>query len=103
VISGTEVSLIIGQTAALVTAGAVFLKQWRDNRIATARRDHTDAKIAEVANANAATAENVKKIEVATNHMKDALVASTAKASHAEGLAEGKAEERRGTNLGPHS
>jgi hypothetical protein len=35
--------------------------------------------------------ENVRKIEVATNHMKDALVAATAKASHAEGLAEGRA------------
>ncbi len=31
------------------------------------------------------TQENVTKIEVATNSMKDALVASTAKASYAEG------------------
>lgn len=38
--------------------------------------------------------ENVKKIEVATNHMKDALVAATAQASHAKGVAEGKAAER---------
>ena len=38
-----------------------------------------------------AQAENVKKIELATNSMKDALVAATAKASHAEGVAEGKA------------
>lgn len=38
-------------------------------------------------------AANVQVIEKATNSMKDQLVATTAKASHAEGLAEGKAEE----------
>ena len=37
---------------------------------------------------------NVSKIEVATNSMKDALVASTAAASHAEGKAEGVAEQK---------
>lgn len=37
------------------------------------------------------TISNVSKIEIATNSMKDALVASTAKASHAEGVAEGRA------------
>jgi hypothetical protein len=42
-----------------------------------------------------ATQENVRKIEVATNHMKDALVAATAKASHAEGLAEGRDQASR--------
>ena len=31
-----------------------------------------------------------RRTEINTNSMKDALVASTAKASHAEGLAEGK-------------
>lgn len=36
--------------------------------------------------------ENVAKIEVATNSMKDALVAATAKASHLEGRAEMGAE-----------
>ena len=40
-------------------------------------------------------AENVEKIEKATNSMKDALVASTAKASHLEGVAEGKASRVR--------
>lgn len=44
-----------------------------------------------------ASNENIHKIEIATNHMKDALVASTAKASHAEGLAEGKAEKANST------
>ncbi len=39
-----------------------------------------------------ASNENVKKIEIATNHMKDALVESTKVASHAQGLAEGLAE-----------
>jgi hypothetical protein len=41
---------------------------------------------------------NVKKIEVATNSMKDALVAATAKASeregHAAGLEQGRAENK---------
>ena len=36
-------------------------------------------------------ARNITKIEVATNSMKDALVAATGVASHAQGLAEGKA------------
>lgn len=39
-----------------------------------------------------ATQSDVKKIELATNSMKDALVAATAKASLAEGLAAGRAE-----------
>lgn len=39
-------------------------------------------------------ARNVEKIEVATNSMKDALVLATAKASHAEGTAEGLAAGR---------
>jgi hypothetical protein len=41
---------------------------------------------------------NIHKVEVATNSMKDALVAATAKASdaigEARGLAKGRAEER---------
>jgi len=37
---------------------------------------------------------NVKTIEIATNHMKDALVAATAKASLAEGTAVGLAQGR---------
>lgn len=40
------------------------------------------------------TATNIQKIETATNSMKDALVASTAKASHAEGRAEVEAERK---------
>jgi hypothetical protein len=39
-------------------------------------------------------ARNVRKVEIATNSMKDALVASTAKASKAEGHAAGRAEMR---------
>ncbi len=39
-------------------------------------------------------AANVKKIEVATNSMKDALVQATRVAAHAQGLAEGKAAEQ---------
>jgi hypothetical protein len=44
-----------------------------------------------VAALNAYTAYLSLRTEKNTNSMKDALVASTAKASHAEGLAEGKA------------
>jgi hypothetical protein len=40
------------------------------------------------------TNENVKKIEIATNSMKDALVKATAAASHAAGLAEGLTQGR---------
>jgi hypothetical protein len=36
----------------------------------------------------------MRKLEKNTNSMKDALVASTAKSSHAEGKLEGKAESR---------
>lgn len=36
----------------------------------------------------------VRKLEKNTNSIKDALVASTAKASHAEGKVEGKAEQK---------
>ena len=38
----------------------------------------------------AAMGANVKQIEVQTNHIKDALVAATAKASHAEGVKDEK-------------
>jgi hypothetical protein len=37
-----------------------------------------------------ATQANVSKVEVATNSMKDALVAATKAAAHAEGLEEGR-------------
>ena len=46
----------------------------------------------EAATTIVAVAANVQKIELATNSMKDALVASTAKASHLEGRAEAEAE-----------
>jgi hypothetical protein len=38
------------------------------------------------------TSANIQKIETATNSMKDALVAATAKGSHAEGVVQGRAE-----------
>ena len=37
---------------------------------------------------------NIEKIEIATNSMKDALVAATDKAAHAAGREEGRAEGR---------
>lgn len=39
-------------------------------------------------------AENIQKVEIATNSMKDQLVASTAKASQAEGELKGRADSR---------
>jgi hypothetical protein len=38
--------------------------------------------------------ENIQKVELATNSMKDQLVLATAEASQAKGLAEGIAKER---------
>lgn len=44
--------------------------------------------------------DNVATIEKATNSMKDALVAATAKSSRAEGKAEGVAQERDAAKIG---
>ena len=41
-----------------------------------------------------AQTEKINAIHESTNGMKDALVASTAKASHAEGMADQRAEDR---------
>lgn len=67
--TGTEVALIIAASSTLVTSLVSAAISIRNGF-------------------------NIKKIEVATNSMKDALVSATAKASHLEGLAEGKANER---------
>jgi hypothetical protein len=40
-----------------------------------------------------AQVDTIKKLEINTNSIKDALVEATAKASRAEGLAEGKASK----------
>jgi len=66
--TGTEAALIISSSATLITSMTAAALSLRNGF-------------------------NIKRIEVATNHMKDALVESTAKASHAEGLAEGKAAQ----------
>jgi outer membrane murein-binding lipoprotein Lpp len=50
------------------------------------------------------TAADVRKIEVATNSMKDQLVAATATGAHAEGVAQGRADmtaERKAEGRGP--
>lgn len=44
---------------------------------------------------------DINKIEIATNSMKDALVAATAKASKAEGKAEQRAETEAGNPVVP--
>ncbi len=61
----TEAALIISATGTLLTAIGQVYNVW-----------------------------NIRRVERNTNSIKDALVASTAKASHAEGLAEGKAQRR---------
>jgi hypothetical protein len=68
-VTGTEIALIITASGATVTSLTSAILSLRNGF-------------------------NIKKIEVATNSMKDALVNATAKASHAEGLAEGKAIEK---------
>lgn len=47
--------------------------------------------LAWIAYKQASLSRNLQTLKEQTNHIKDALVASTAKASHAEGVAEGKA------------
>jgi len=58
--TGTEVALIITASGTLLTAMGQLYNVW-----------------------------NIRRVERNTNSIKDALVASTARASHAEGLAEG--------------
>ena len=41
-----------------------------------------------------AAAKDIRKVEIATNSIKDALVAATAKASFSEGVEAGRAESR---------
>ncbi len=86
-VTGTEIGIIIGQIAVLVTAIGGILKQWHDNKKAVGRRDHTDAKIAEVATKNIETAENVKRLEVNTNSLSERNEAIAKKLGIEEGIA----------------
>jgi hypothetical protein len=65
--TGTDISLVIAASATLITSLTSAILSLRNGF-------------------------NIKKIEVATNSMKDALVMATAKASHLEGVAEEKAK-----------
>lgn len=76
-ISGSDVALIIGAFGTLISAVASSIAV-----VLTAMNRSTSLT-------------NTKKIEevhIATNGMKNELVATTAKASYAEGLLEGKAQ-----------
>ena len=63
--SGGEIAQIITSLATLVASAGAFILGWR--------------------NAN-----KIEQVHIATNSMKDELVAVTAKASHAEGVKEEK-------------
>jgi hypothetical protein len=79
----------LGGAAQLITAlvlAATFVQSFLNGR-----------KSARIEKAQTAIKENVQTIEKATNSMKDALVAATARASHAEGAAEGLAQGRQET------
>ena len=69
----------------------IFTSFWQGH---TAKRDHRWAmeKIGEVKIATDSVVAISKHTEENTNHLKDELVALTAKASHAEGVIEGKRE-----------
>lgn len=71
--TGTEIALIIGQLAVLVTSIGGFI-------VMTRRADQVDGKIEE--------------IHKATNSLTDRLVESTAKESHAAGIKEEKDRHR---------
>jgi hypothetical protein len=80
---GSEVPMTVTEGALLLSAGASMLSAVAGS-IGIIISSRNGRKLD-------STISNVSKIEIATNSMKDALVASTAKASHAEGVAEGRA------------
>ncbi len=67
---------LVASLIALVSAIAAFVQSLRNGEKA------------------AVLAEKIEVVHRATNSIKDELVASTARAAHAEGLAEGTARER---------
>jgi hypothetical protein len=73
----TETTQILTSFASMVTAGAALWASLRNARKIDVQ------------------AGDIKKIEIATNSMKDALVKATGEAAHAAGLAEGKAFEQK--------
>ena len=78
-----SIELIIALTALLGTIPGI---------IAAILTFRVAGKVKEQSNTLFETKENVKKIEIATNSMKDALVAATDAAAHAKGKVEGRAE-----------
>ena len=75
--TGSDIALIItsiGSLVAAVTSSiSVIISAWSARKLIP-------------------VVDQVQKIEVATNSMKDALVAATAKAEHAAGVVAGRAE-----------
>ena len=76
---------ICGTTATLILTAYTLYRMIEVTRESRAAR-------AELRQRAIETAENVQKIEIATNSMKDALVKATATASHLEGREEMRAE-----------
>lgn len=75
--TGTELALVIGAIGTLISAmassAALLIGALNTRKLNR-------------------TAANVQKIELATNSMKDALVAATAKGEHAAGVVQGRAD-----------
>lgn len=103
-LASTQLVLNVAMLITLVWALVKMFENARDSKVAraaavaAATRAEEAACLAashslEAASKLAVVAQNVEKIELATNSMKDALVASTAKASEMEGAERGRAEE----------
>jgi hypothetical protein len=92
--TGADVALIITALGTLIGVIGGIVVQLRG-------QDEARADRAALANKVDAQSKVVEKLEVNTNSLKDALVASTAKASeaegHAAGLAQGRNEQNRPT------
>jgi hypothetical protein len=72
--------MTVAEVAQLITSIATLIGVLRGMSISRGNAKKIEAQV-----------DTIKKLEINTNSIKDALILATAKASHAEGLAEGKA------------
>lgn len=86
-------AVLISFIATLPATIAAILAYLSSRRIAEKQVD-TGAKIANIENVTVKQAENIQKIEVATNSMKDALVLATRDKAMLEGKIAGGEEEK---------
>jgi hypothetical protein len=88
---------LLGAVGAFITAivsAYLSLRNARKIDVTNAKQDATHEVLKAVVDTVAAVQTNVKTVEVATNHMKDALVAATASSSLQQGRTEGIAIEK---------